>query len=250
MTFSKKILTFGSLFLAVGLIGSLLYWDSHFFTVKKMKVNLSSHQRIAKPSPFILEAIVAIEKKMEPYKNKNILRLDLNQLSQEILKDKRILSVQLQRELPMQLSALIEVREIVLNYQDKHGSIFPVTFDGTLLSPVAIEKAPDVPVLRDEHVVKNPEHLKNVLALLMDLPQEGTVSRSTVSEVRWSDPEGLKVELIHEGTGMIVLGEKEIQLRARRAANVIKYLESQKQKWRVIDASFSKKVLVRLRKHS
>lgn len=250
MKFSKKILLLLSLVMAVGLSASLLYWDSHFFTVKKVSVTIVEGENAQKKSSLEGSAISSAQKVLKIYSHKNIWRLDLDKIAKDILKDQTILSAQVQRDLPSHLSAVIHVREVAILYQDRKGQIIPVTFDGILLEPVPIESAPDAPILRDASVVKDATRLKKIISLVDALPENGTVSRATISEIKWTESEGLKLELMRTDTGLIVLGETEIELRAKRAASVIKYLESQKQKWRVIDASFSKKVLVRLRKHS
>jgi cell division septal protein FtsQ len=250
MKFSKKILIMVSLFMAVGLSASLLYWDSRFFTVKRVSVTLLEIDPQRNKSSLEEGAILFANKVLQQQSQKNIWKLNLEAISQAILKDPRILSVRVQRDLPSHLSAIIDVREVAILYQDKKGQIIPVTSDGVLLEAMALENAPDAPILRDMSVLRDQAKLKQIISLVSHLPEHGTVSRATISELRWSESEGLKVELMRSEAGIIVLGDENIPLRAKRAASVIKYLESQKQKWRVIDASFSKKVLVRLRKHS
>lgn len=250
MKFSKKILLFSLFTGSIILVSTLVYWDAYFFVVKKVNVVVDIHAIDSKKVTFKEEAVRSALKKLNRYKSKNILQLDLDRISQEILDDRKILSARVQRELPMQLSAVLVLRDVALVYQDKKGRVYPISSDGVLLDSLPLEKAPDAPMIRDEFVAKNLELMKRIVSLIAQLPESGTVSRSTVSEVRWTEAEGLKIELMDIGAGVVILGEKEIQLRAKRVANVIKYLESQKQKWRVIDASFSKKVLVRLRKHS
>jgi hypothetical protein len=46
----------------------------------------------------------------------------------------------------------------------------------------------------------------------------------------------------------VVLGEDSLNTKVERVAQVLNYLSAEQIKGRVIDASFSKKVLVRLRK--
>lgn len=243
----RKALLLFTFILFLSLVASLIYWDQYFFIVEKVQF-VSKNQTIR--SEYERRALELAQYKLEQYKGKNIWHLDLDELAKNLLRDPRFFSVSLKRNFPNQITAIVETRDIVLLYQDRQGQFYPIAYDGTVLSATGLEEAPDVPLIHEERIVSHPERLKKLISVLEQVPLSGKISRQSISEVRWSDSEGLKVEIAKSDGGVVVLGEKEIALRAKRAETVINYLESQNQKWRVIDANFSKKVLVRLRKHS
>jgi cell division protein FtsQ len=144
----------------------------------------------------------------------------------------------------------MQLKPVVLVYFEGKKRMRAVTEDGSILPPMDLAYAPDVPLVRNSIFLKNEDARKKMLQLYLLVPNEGVISKSEVAEVDWNEAHGLVLEMSRGAEGEIVLGHGDVHLKAKRVANVLKYLESQNQKWRVIDASFAKKVLVRLRKHS
>jgi cell division septal protein FtsQ len=224
-----------------------LYWDNYFFIVKKTKVNFvqSTVNRSIKE-----EAEQKVQLVLGKIERQNIWRLNLEEIRDSLLSNNWIENVSIERELPDGLRVEVKFKTIVFLYGDRSHRLLPVSTQGTILSPVPVELAPDVPLIRNSKIVTNKETLLRVIALYKKLPADGLISARNISEVDWSEAEGFKVDLNQSEEGFIVLGTENISMKAKRVESVLKYLESQKQRWRVIDASFSKKVLVRLRKRS
>lgn len=224
-----------------------LYWDNYFFIVKKTKVNFL---RSSVNASIQEDAGQKAEVSLNSLKGKNIWKLELEKVQADILKDTRIESVSIKRELPDMLVVEMKFRPVVFVYIDVKQRLRPVAEDGTLLNSVAINQAPDVPILRNHQLAQDPKQLRQLVSLYRQLPSEGLLSPHHIAQVDWTESEGLKVELNHSEDGFIVIGSEHIPTKSKRIESVLKYLESQKTRWRVIDASFSKKVLVRLRKRS
>jgi len=251
MRLSKKIVI--PLFFAVVLLATAAVWnDDYFFAVKEVELQLE-------PSPLHRMLQVDVRKrimsKLDTARDKNIWQVPLQKLRENILSDVWIESATIERDLPQKIRVEVKIKEVVFVYVDKRGRLLPVSEKGQLLNPIEFDHTPDVPVIRNADVVNSAGTLATVIELFRNLPREGLLSQQNVAEIDWSPVSGLKVELVSRPNstiedGKIILGIDQVHLKAKRVANVLKYLESQKQKWRVIDASFSKKVLVRLRKHS
>lgn len=247
MRLSKKIYIPALISLLIGGMAFYLWNDTRFLIVK-------STQLVVETAPLHPNLRAEIEAraagKLRGAQGKNILSLSLQKVRENILTDVWIDSVLIAREFPHKITVTAKIKDILFIYIDHRGRILPVTEKGQLLNPISFAHAPDVPVIRNASIVKNAQTLTKVIALFKMIPQDGTLSQRDIAEIDWSPVGGLKVELVHGEEGDIVLGTNDVRLKVKRVASVLKYLESQKQKWRVIDASFSKKVLVRLRKHS
>jgi cell division septal protein FtsQ len=244
---SKKVLGICVITLGFMAVVTGLYWDNYFFIVKKTKVNFLPATVNASIKEEAEQKAQLVLKKLEA---QNIWRLNIEDVRDELMENSWIDTASVERDLPDGLRVEMKFKTIVFLYSDRQQRLLPVSSDGSLLGPVPVELAPDVPLIRNAKLVLNKEVLQRVIKFYRQIPQEGLISPRNISEVDWSDAEGFKVELNHSDEGFIVLGTENVSMKAKRVESVLKYLESQKQRWRVIDASFSKKVLVRLRKRS
>jgi len=247
MRFSKKI--FFPL-LCLGLLASAGAWlwnDTRFFIVKATRLTME-------PAPLETSLRDEIEQrvrgKLATLQGRNLWRLSLEKLRENILSDVWIESVVIERQFPQQISVHAKIKDVIFIYVDGRGRVLPVTPKGQLLNPISFAQAPDVPVIHNPEIIRNSETLAKVIELYAAIPSEGAITQASIAEIDWSPTGGLKVGLVRGENGDIILGASDVRVKVKRVTNVLKYLESQKQKWRVIDASFSKKVLVRLRKHS
>ena len=87
-----------------------------------------------------------------------------------------------------------------------------------------------------------------MLSFLRQISKNELFNNKNISELRFREKEGLRVLL---NTGLEVeLGKEDILNKSMRVEKVLQYLKSNSITCRAIDASFSKKVVVRLRNES
>ncbi len=184
------------------------------------------------------------------HQGKNLWQVPLAKIEAELLALPETESVTIERQWPDTVRMHVRLKPIILVYFDGKKTVLPITADAAILSAIPFVKAPDVPLITQKNLLRQPETLRALIAQFLAIPQEGLISKLEIAEVGWEDGKGLLVEMGDGEDGQILLGSQDVSAKCRRVANVLKYLESQNQKWRVIDASFAKKVLVRLRKHS
>jgi cell division septal protein FtsQ len=161
-------------------------------------------------------------------------------------RDKRVRKVSVYREFPSKLRVVIEPHTPVLAYLSNDNRIYPVATDATLLPPISIADASDLPVLRGEDLKDEP-HLREVALELFELiPNDGILRKKSVSEISHTAKDGFKIFV--SGVGAEVkLGDSDFGPRVERVGKVLAYLDNQNIKGRVIDARFAKKVVVRVR---
>ena len=247
MTRSVKISISSVVFCVVLMAAYVFSFDQTVFVFRDLQISVNGER-------WHLQVLDDVKKKWSvkfiPFKNKNLWQLPLSKLHEEMAQDVGVFKVSTERIWPNQVKVTIQLKPILFIFFEGKKMVRPITADGEVLSPILLELAPDVPFLRNKVLVKNSESLKKLIELYLQLPMEGAISQTEVAEVDWNENRGLLLEMSSGIEGQIILGHGDIHLKSKRVANVLKYLESQNQKWRVIDAGFAKKVLVRLRKHS
>jgi cell division septal protein FtsQ len=187
---------------------------------------------------------------MLAHQNKNLWQVPLQRIDQELRSEPEIETVAVTRKWPSGVQIQMKLKPVVLVLFDGKKTVRPIANTADVLRPIDISLAPDVPFVRNRKLLKDDEQRKKMVEHYLSIPNQGVISQSEIAEVDWSDEQGLYIEMTEAQDGKIFLGTQDVSIKCKRVANVLKYLESQNQKWRVIDASFAKKVLVRLRKHS
>lgn len=178
-----------------------------------------------------------------------IWEISLSQLEETLEQDAWVQKTEVFRGLPNKLSVKIFPKEAVALYVSPHGKVFPIAVDGSPLASVQITQAPDAPITRQKSLFKD-EDLRKKMALLVSFLIEGTsISRSNIKEISYKKDNGFELELMKPQL-KVVLGHGNFHKRIQRVRRVLDYIEFHKLNGRVIDSTFSKKVLVRLRKES
>jgi cell division protein FtsQ len=191
-----------------------------------------------------------LEKLVSQFEKRRIWEVDLSRMKQAVLGDEWVQDVLISRSFPNQINVRVRPKTAVLVWVNPVRAGFsPITRDGALLSALQPELLPDVPLLRGEAFAKDIGKRKKAIDFAMMLPTTGAVSRRNVSEIAWSYEEGFLVTLVQPKIE-IRFGENQLEIKIARVAQVLNYLTSHQLKGRVIDASYQKKVLVRLRKGS
>lgn len=176
-----------------------------------------------------------------------IWSLSLSDVLGRVESDRRIKEAKVRRVFPNTLMVSISPHAAIANVLGGDGQMFyPLSRDGGLLPPVSVYEAHDSPILRGEEFLKNNALRSMVIELLVALPEVGSVSQKNISEIGFDSNRGLILVLQPSGVE-VVLGHEDLVHRTALVTRVVQYMRSEELSGRVIDARFSKKVVVRLR---
>ena len=127
----------------------------------------------------------------------------------------------------------------------KYG-LHSVTSSGSIL-PVKLSKQDiDLPILRGANFHKDEVLRGKAVALLREVPDRGLFSKQNISEIRYEKKNGFILHLVNRNT-LVKLGKDNFVQKSSFIERAMSYLESQRLEGRVIDARYSKKVVVKLR---
>ncbi len=247
MTKSLKIFIGFSLISLTMMLSYLFFWDQSLFVFRNLEISVQGETWHPK---LLQEAQKKWSVRLLAHKNKNLWHVPLKTINANLLQDPGVASVSVERVWPQGVRIQVQLKPILFVFFEGKKTVRPITADATVLNSIPIALAPDVPFVRNRELTKKSEQLKVMIAMFLLIPDAGSISKVEVAELDWNLSSGLMLEMSSGVEGQIVLGHKDVTNKCKRVANVLKYLESQNQRWRVIDASFAKKVLVRLRKHS
>lgn len=175
-------------------------------------------------------------------------RVSLNEVERLALQDIRVASVHVQRWFPNKIEIQLKRRKAILGLITQDG-VLPISVDATLLNRIDVSEAYQFPILRGQIFRKSIESRKKVIALFEQIPREGLFSHAEISEIQYDKKEGYRF-LLNRSQMQVLLLDEQVRQRSSRVEKVLRYLESQSIKGRVIDARLSKKVVVRLRNDS
>lgn len=188
----------------------------------------------------------SLEAQFKIYQGRYVWQVPLKNLYELVSKDKRVKNVAIYREFPSVFRLVIEPHTPVLAYLDRDGRIYPVAADAALLPALPAFEAPDLPILRGEPLRDEVSLREIAIELLTTIPEEGPLRKASVSEILYTAKDGFKV-FVSGAASEVKLGDSDFGPKLSRVQKVLSYLDSQNIKGRVIDARFSKKVVVRVR---
>jgi cell division protein FtsQ len=188
-----------------------------------------------------------LEASLKPLSGKRVWEIDLADLRATLARDEWVKDVLISRSLPNEVRVRVRPKTAAFILVNNRGDFVPVTEEGALLKPLAAGSVPDVPFLRGDVFAQDLARREAAVKIIFSLSSQGPLSRRNVSEMGWTNEDGYSLTLISPKVE-VKLGDDRVELKALRVAQVLNYLSANDLKGRVIDASFSKKVLVRLRK--
>ena len=185
--------------------------------------------------------------KLEKFKGSEIWTVDVNQIASSVQGLSWIRAAQVRRVFPNTIRLDLEVKPVAAVIVTDAGKLVPLSVEADLLPPLPARKFPDVPVLRDRRMLRDSGLRSKTVKLLSELPSEGLLSSKNVAEVSVDKENQFWLSLI-EDKSQVKIGIDNVGLRAARVEKVLEYLRANQLQARVIDADFSKKVVVKLRK--
>lgn len=193
-----------------------------------------------------------LTKSAQLYKGKRIWAVSLGKVRDIVQSEPWVNSVRISRTLPNHLNVIVEPKHAVamlLTQKSKDASpeVKALTQDGSVLKLPNQTAVLDVPIARGEGFETDPQARKELIEFIQTLPTDGSLSANSIAEINYSKNEGFTLSLIPTKS-TVMLGSEKIQTKVTRVSQVLDYLTAHQLRGRTIDASFSKKVLVRLRK--
>ncbi len=215
-----------------------------FFRVKSIDITLGEYND---PSYLFEKTKAQLELKLKPFYGQYVWSVDIERVLALVENDRRVKDVFVTRVLPNGLKVIIEPHSAYANIMGNDStSFYPLSPEGDLLPSVAAEDAADGPILRGEKFLKDEKLRAKAIELLQVLPENGAFTRHDVSEVYMDSKKGFSVTLKKTGIE-VFMGHDNFKNRASYVSRVVQYLDSEKLTGRVIDARYSKKVVVKLR---
>lgn len=223
--------------------GTLIALNPSWVRVETIQVDLASESQ---EDTLFQRIKTALGPQLTKYEGKYFWQVSLNQVYDLINKDKRVKTISIYREFPSLVRVVIEPYTPVLAYLGGDGRIYPVATDATLLPALANTEAPDLPFLRGEDLRDEPKLREAAIELYEKIPSEGALNKKQISEISYTKKDGFQL-FVSGASSDVKVGDQDFGPKLSRVAKVLSYLESQNIKGRVIDARFSKKVVVRVR---
>ena len=233
-----------TLVILIAAAGATLAWHPEWIRVGSVRVDLAPesgehllYQRIKQ----------ALEPQFKRLEGSYFWQVPLESVYQTTAGDRRVRSLSVTREFPGALRVVIEPYTPVLAYLSRDGRVYPVATDATLLPALPTKDVPNLPFLRGDELRDEAKLRERALELYRAIPDEGAFAKGQVSEIVYGKKDGFRV-FVGGPKVEVKLGESDFTAKASRVTKVLSYLDSQNIKGRVIDARFSKKVVVRVRK--
>ncbi|NJM10044.1 MAG: FtsQ-type POTRA domain-containing protein [Bdellovibrionaceae bacterium] len=226
------------------IVMTVLVYNSHWVRIQAVQIDLAAHSK----EDLLFQRIkLSLTQAFKPYEGSYFWQVPLKSVVELTSKDKRVKKVSVFREFPSRLRVEIEPHTPMLAYLARDGRFYPVATDATLLPALPVSDAPDLPVLRGEELNDEPLLREKALELLQMIPDSGMFAKSHVSEILHTRKDGFKIFISGADTE-VQMGDTDFGPKLSRVQKVLAYLDSRNIKGRVIDARFSKKVVVRVRK--
>lgn len=222
--------------------GGYSLYKSSLFHLEKINYSYTEN------SPYIEFLKPQIEEKTSNLNDKSLWEIDIFSIEQTLKKIPWVERVVISRQFPNELMINVKPKKVIANILKSPSKVQPVAEDSTLLTDVEITKAPLVPVLSSAAFAKSDDLREKALALLRELPSEGSFSYDQVSEVYPFKNDEFQL-LLKNTKALVLINTENVALKSERISKVIDYMDPNEMKGRVIDSNFSKKVLVRPRNH-
>lgn len=188
-----------------------------------------------------------LKTKLKAFEKQAIWEIKISEMKRILMQDDWVQNVRVARAFPNRVEVEVIPRAAVFLVATSKGKLAPVAADGKVVAALNPAALPDVPVLKGDAFLNDRKLRDRAIEFARQLPQDGQLSLSNFSDVAWSRDDGFTAALL-SSRAHVIFGEGQIPLKVARVEQILDYLTAHQLKERTIDASFSKKVLVRLRK--
>lgn len=212
------------------------------------KTNSALAKSDAKLEIYWQKQLVGLKNQLAFIQNEFIWNAPLNKISDIVSEYNWIQNFKIIRHWPHRIEVKVQVREPQILFVNNDGLIQPVDSEGIILPLINFAEAPALPFLRGQIFLKQNVLRKKAVEFLNLLPQDGHFTKDKISDVSYQENDGFVLTLIWKSL-KIKLGYEPSTLVGLRVNQVLEYLQNRNIDGRVIDANFSKKVLVKLQNH-
>jgi cell division protein FtsQ len=230
------------LLLALSLVG--LIHDKGFLLVNEIEVGFEDPQLLQ--SPYWKSLITKIKPQLAYFENKNTWQISLSKIANQLQKETWVKDVSVSRTWPNKIKIKIKNKTPEVLVLDSEGRLHPVDQAGELLPIMGWNESSGEPILRGNNFLAKFDLRKKMLDFFSQLPAEGPFSKKQISDILYNESEGFIATLVWKSL-QVKLGFEPSTLVSLRISQVIDYLQTRNINVRVIDANFSKKVLVKMR---
>lgn len=241
-----KIISFSLIVPSIFALGLFYLYQLQFFQVESIETSLwNDHGKAQYTQNFFTD----LRREMVSFEKMPLWEVPFEKLNQ-LLRDKNwIKTFRLRRIWPNQVKLDIAVEEISFVLINEKGKVFPIVESGKLLEPIPLSLVPDMMILRGKALAESLVLRQKAYRFFSQIPREGLFSQKTISTIEYKKGEGFLATLLQSPV-IVMLGEGRALAKAKRVNQILEYFSSRGTEGRVIDARFSKKVLVKLRKDS
>jgi cell division septal protein FtsQ len=226
--------------LLVSFVGISIYTAKDSFRLQVIEVNVINPIE-SKTSQALVELIRA---ELSQVKGQWIWEVSIKDLNTKIQKYSGVESLRFSRKWPSTLQVQLSILPIVA-ILDKKQSMVSVFTDGkTVLDnqPDPSKNAESLVILRGQELVKNQELRLRAIKLLDYLNKQKILNRENISDISFE--KGFLIQVIKPSISVFI-GDQDEEKRLSRVVQVLEHLEKNKITAKSIDATLSKKVLVR-----
>jgi cell division protein FtsQ len=231
-------------------LGLTLVRESSIFYVEKINIHIAdeSGDFCLKQKSLCQYLEAELNESLSTEVGKKIWQVDIHSLRNRIIKNKWFKTLAVSRLYPNKINveASIEQPIALLNV---NSEIFALNDRGEILQAVKYSFLPVRPVFKGENLFKDLELRKLATQFLKNFSMSSELSVENIAELTYSKDDYFTL-LILPSHSIVKMSSDHVKLKAARVSQVIEYLNTNQLSSRVIDARFSKKVLVRLRKGS
>lgn len=226
-------------------IGSLIHLNQKgFFNLEDVQIKISD---IPGGTLYLQSEIKIIKNQIESMRGTSLWTISLQNIEKGLKKIGWAKTYSLKRSWPNTLVVQLEPEQVKFVYVNKAGQFFPVLENGEMMGAVDPSLIPDVALLSGDLFRQNKELVRKAIDAIDQIPEKGTFSRKTISEVHYSPKDGFWMTMIQKGLE-IKMGQDGFALKSSRVSKVMDYLDAKEIQARRIDADLSKKVFVKLKK--
>lgn len=241
--FKKSVILLSFALLTTGLY--FYIYENKVLRVSHVDVGLA--EEVSESGSYYSGLKAALEQEFKGYVGLPLWELSLNEVAALLKQISWIKNFSVSRTLLGQVRVELEPEDIGLLWAKPNGTVFPISSTGKVLEPIDLISAPDLPILRSKSFSGETSQTTMAVELLEAVKDSPSLTLTNIKEIYYSDKRGFSLELF-EPDVVVEMGVAPYSTKVQRVEKVIQYLQRKELKSRVIDATFSKKVLVRARK--